>query len=142
MTGARMLCFLSIQMILSFSCSIKKELAKEKSLNKEFQVIEVVIINDSISDIKENSIREIVTIAVNNYNNDFPVSGEISGSYHLQVKKQFDDYYVNALCNIDEKAKGYLHSEIIKVSDGGNCYFNLIVDVDSSSYFDFRVNGR
>ena len=49
------------------------------------------------------------------------------------------EVWVNCFCN-----NGYSHSnkEPVIVSDGGNCYFNLKINLKTGRYFDFGINGE
>lgn len=55
---------------------------------------------------------------------------------------------VNAFCEIptfwnenDEKVEFDWRNNIVLVDDGGDCYWGIKVDLDTQTYFDFRVNG-
>ncbi|GAB5523049.1 MAG: hypothetical protein Roseis2KO_09210 [Roseivirga sp.] len=48
------------------------------------------------------------------------------------------EVWINFFCSVrDDKWKG----EIIAVFDGGNCFFNLKINLTEMTYYDLRVNG-
>lgn len=49
------------------------------------------------------------------------------------------EVWVNCFC--DSWGKNWRKERII-VKDGGNCYFNLKINIDTKKYYDFMVNGN
>jgi len=58
---------------------------------------------------------------------------------YLNTKKQ-KEVWVNCFCSNPDNDEW--KSEIVEVRDGGNCYFNLKVNIKQKSYYEFIVNGR
>jgi len=57
----------------------------------------------------------------------------------VKNKEGETEVWVNCFCQTaGEKWK----TEIIDIDDGGNCYFNLKINLTKSSYYDFIVNGE
>ena len=49
------------------------------------------------------------------------------------------EVWINFFCNYDDRD---WKKEIILVMDGGNCYFQLKINLTTKKYFDFYVNGN
>jgi hypothetical protein len=48
--------------------------------------------------------------------------------------------WVNCFCNTWSKINW--RTEIIRVNDGGNCYFNFTIDLTTKTFYDLRINGN
>jgi hypothetical protein len=48
--------------------------------------------------------------------------------------------WVNCFCD-DGSAKKYWAQEVVVVRDGGNCFFNLKINLTKGRYYDLMVNG-
>jgi hypothetical protein len=57
------------------------------------------------------------------------------GTYNIYGGKEI---FINCFCDSDND---YWRKDIVRVFDGGNCYFNLRVDLTLKRYSDFNVNG-
>ncbi len=57
------------------------------------------------------------------------------GTYNFYGGKEI---FINCFCDYDSN---YWRKEIVRVFDGGNCFFNLKVNLTLNKYFDFNVNG-
>ena len=53
-------------------------------------------------------------------------------------KKGEKEVWVNCFCNTWNKN---WRKEMLKVEDGGNCYFNVIINLTKKSYYRLMVNG-
>jgi hypothetical protein len=51
------------------------------------------------------------------------------------------EVWVNCFCDYFEKDFDW-KTKIVSVEDGGNCYFNLKINLSTGKYYDFMVNGR
>jgi hypothetical protein len=49
------------------------------------------------------------------------------------------EVWVNCFCNISNKT---WRTRILIVMDGGNCYFNLKINLTKQSFYDLMVNGE
>jgi hypothetical protein len=49
------------------------------------------------------------------------------------------EVWVNCFCR---NAVGNWKEELILVQDGGNCYFQLKVNLNTKKYYEFTVNGN
>lgn len=49
------------------------------------------------------------------------------------------EIWINFFC--DDWESGNWKSEIMMVNDGGNCYFNLKVNLETKTYSELRING-
>lgn len=108
------------------------------------------------------NIDSILSIAINNYNLDqekkfqeaklaYPNSNIVKSNFFIDLKK-YKRQYIVALNNKGEKlvwvncfCKGNLDYFTKKapmiVMDGGNCFFNIKINLTTKEYFDFSVNG-
>lgn len=75
---------------------------------------------------------------------------------HLKLKSGFEEYtkqyvgytdekgndfiYINGFCNVFEGFES-LKQNLLIVFDGGNCYFQMKIDLKTGKCVDFRVNG-
>jgi hypothetical protein len=65
-----------------------------------------------------------------------------ASGYHYQIVTVIDEkgeklVWINALCeSID-----FWRNEIAIILDGGNCFFNLKINLNKKEYFEFAVNG-
>jgi len=53
-------------------------------------------------------------------------------------KKGEKEVWVNCFCR---EGEGYWRKEIVEVKDGGNCFFNLKINLKKRTFSDLRVNG-
>ena len=65
-----------------------------------------------------------------------------ASSYNYQIVSVIDEtgkklVWINAMC----EPPGYWRNEIAIILDGGNCFFNLKIDLNRKEYFEFMVNG-
>jgi hypothetical protein len=51
------------------------------------------------------------------------------------------EVWINCFCSVDRFDNIGWRRKIIFVKDGGNCYFNLKINLTSEKYYDFWVNG-
>lgn len=84
-------------------------------------------------------------------------SKEVSGTYNPFFKRKLEDYnrqfvggemesgdkimWVNCFCNTESKNMKNWKTEIIMVADGGNCFFNVKINLKKKEYYDLMVNG-
>jgi hypothetical protein len=54
-------------------------------------------------------------------------------------KKGEKEVWINCFC---ERGSSNWRKEIVEVLDGGNCYFNLKINLTRKTYSDLRVNGE
>lgn len=50
--------------------------------------------------------------------------------------------WVNCFCNTQENYFKDWKTKLVFVKDGGNCYFNLIVNITKNTYSDLMINGN
>ncbi|MFI1770261.1 hypothetical protein [Thalassobellus citreus] len=81
-------------------------------------------------------------------NEDFSKSKPKLEIYLPNYKRQYipvindngeKEVWVNLFCTTENTN---WRNEIVKVYDGGNCYFNLKINLTKNNYFDFFVNGE
>lgn len=91
-------------------------------------------------------IENLTVRAIAEYNQKQPADRQIKNlsEYKFQYVPVFNkanekEVWVNAFCNAFESDG---QEEIVRVLDGGNCFFNLKINLSSSSFYDFSVNGE
>ncbi|MBE2218092.1 MAG: hypothetical protein IAE90_07815 [Ignavibacteria bacterium] len=81
-----------------------------------------------------------------------------SGVVNCFVGKKLEDYnrqflggitesgekviWINCLCKREDEAFKDWKTRLIIVADGGNCFFNLKININKQIYYDLRVNGN
>ncbi len=82
---------------------------------------------------------------------------EASGTYNPFFKRKLEDYnrqfvggemesgdkiiWVNCFCSSESENMKNWKKEIILVADGGNCFFNVKINLKNKAYYDLLVNG-
>lgn len=91
------------------------------------------------------SIHNLIIKAVEKHNSDEPDKRKVwdLSKYNFQYIPVYTEdrqkqVWVNAFCNAFEKD---WKKDLIRVKDGGNCYFNLKINLSNSTFYDFSVNG-
>lgn len=106
---------------------------------------------DSLLEQIINEYNETVEKNIMELNNDKSRKFKINKNDHLLILKNYKRQYVSAL-NSDNEKIVWINcfcisqipdwtKEIVFTLDGGNCYFNLKINLDTETYCDFRVNG-
>ncbi len=88
---------------------------------------------------------------------DVMFTKEASGTYNPFFKRKPEDYnrqfvggemesgdkiiWVNCFCSTESKNMKNWKTEIIMVADGGNCFFNVKINIKKKEYYDLIVNG-
>ena len=116
----------------------------------ELKLSELVQIEKIIETaIKENNLKQ--SEELNEYNKTYPDSQLTETGYELNLNKFKRQYvstinekgekeiWVNFFCNDWNNDKWKL--KIMTVKDGGNCYFNIKVNLTDKTYSDLRING-
>ncbi|MBL8016555.1 MAG: hypothetical protein JNK43_04735 [Ignavibacteria bacterium] len=83
---------------------------------------------------------------------------EVSGTYNPFFGRKLENYYrqfagavlengdkviwINCFCYVDNDYFRKWKEDFIMVDDGGNCFFNVKVNLNTSGYFDLMVNGN
>lgn len=49
------------------------------------------------------------------------------------------EVWINLFC--DEHGMEYWKNELFEVEDGGNCYYNLKINLETKKYYDLSING-
>ena len=106
--------------------------------NNIFKNAKPTVLNDK----ELSNIERILEDAVSQYNL-FPKNHLDLNKYKKQIipiinKFGEKEVWINCFCQYNENWK----TEIIRVDDGGDCYFNLKINLTKSKYYDFFVNGR
>ncbi|NVO85720.1 hypothetical protein [Hymenobacter terrestris] len=125
---------------------------ESKGPGREFAVLPVAAIDSElqpavISEVEVDSIYAIVQVAVNEYNTSHAEYGRSMinlDDYRLQLiasttATQQKEVRVNAFCSgpsVSWKTK------LLRVSDGGNCYFRIKVNLTTGTWSDFSINGE
>lgn len=96
-------------------------------------------------------IERLITDCVNNYNKKLSTENKQYFSIDLTKEKYKRQYvavtnkngdkevWINCLCQIHGN---YWKTSIIMVDDGGNCYFNLKINLTKEKCYDLGVNGH
>ena len=100
----------------------------------------------SVTDLNENEIsnlKRILEDALSQYNLLKTKDIDLN-KYKLQFvpvinKMGEKEVWVNGLCK--QNGENWKH-EIILIDDGGNCYFNLKINLSNNKYYDLIVNGE
>jgi hypothetical protein len=102
----------------------------------------------NLNQVDINQVQSLIEKAVKEFNTDkekMKYYGEIEDlqEYKFQLipvlnEKNEKEVYVNAFCDDFNKE---LKKELVVVDDGGNCFFQLYVNLNTNSYRDFSVNG-
>ncbi len=50
--------------------------------------------------------------------------------------------WVNCFCKAEENSFNDWKNKIVFVNDGGNCFFNVKINITKNTYFDLMVNGQ
>ncbi|MFM2038730.1 MAG: hypothetical protein RL432_1669 [Bacteroidota bacterium] len=94
-----------------------------------------------------NKKQEIIYNEKKSKNPDFPIKKK---NFIIELKnyqRQFvavknvrgeKEVWVNCFCSTFDDGWKY---DIYMVSDGGNCFFELKINIDTKKYYDFMVNG-
>lgn len=128
--------------------SISYKIFKEGSTTELSQknLIEIdSILSECINE--HNKKQEIIYNEKKSKNPDFPIKKK---NFIIELKNYQRQYvavknvrgekevWVNCFCaTFDDGWK----SDIYMVSDGGNCFFELKINIDTKKYYDFMVNG-
>lgn len=83
---------------------------------------------------------------------------EASGTYNPFFGRKLENYYmqfagailengdkviwINCFCYVDNEYFRKWKEDFIMVDDGGNCFFNVKVNLNTNGYFDLMVNGN
>ena len=85
-------------------------------------------------------------------NKKFPQNGFQLKDFIIDLRKYYRQYivtknkkgekevWVNCFCSIQNM--DYWKKQVVFVMDGGNCFFNLKINLSRKSYSDFEVNGE
>ncbi|WP_405397579.1 hypothetical protein [Maribacter sp. Asnod2-G09] len=107
------------------------------------------------------TIEKIVTIAINNsnkaqkkklleHNHNYPKDVKTKTGYEINLDKYQRQYvpilnalgekevWVNFFCKTSPSDKW--HTNLVSVEDGGNCYFNIKINLNAKKYYDFDIN--
>jgi hypothetical protein len=116
-------------------------------------------LNDSDFDI----IDQVLSICIDKYNREqteeynkmnrkFPQNGFQLKDFIIDLRKYYRQYivtknkkgekevWVNCFCTIQNM--DYWKKQVVFVMDGGNCFFNVKINLSRKSYSDFEVNGE
>jgi hypothetical protein len=91
-------------------------------------------------------IERILKKSIQDYNDSEKSDKDIDlGDYDIQIipyliEEDEKEVYVNCYC--DPKGKANPNGGLVSVLDGGNCYFNLRINLHERRYFDFMTNGH
>jgi hypothetical protein len=95
-------------------------------------------------------VKLLLNLARNGYNHTITDSNKMIrpfSSYKLQWvpfenAKGEKEIWINGLCNPFDNYFGKWKRGIIVVKDGGNCYFQMRINLTTETYADITVNGR
>ena len=100
--------------------------------------------------VKENN--EAQKTSLIEHNKNYPDNQRTTSAYELKLdgfKRQYvpiindkgqKEVWINFFCD-DTGAEEYWKTEIMIVDDGGNCYYNLKINLDTKEYYELRING-
>jgi hypothetical protein len=100
--------------------------------------------------VKENNKAQ--KIGLIEHNKNYPENQRTTPAYELKIdgfKRQYvpiindkgqKEVWINFFCD-DTGAEEYWKTEIMIVDDGGNCYYNLKINLDTKEYYELRING-
>jgi hypothetical protein len=73
--------------------------------------------------------------------NQFYIDLKKYGRQYIAVKDKHSHkiVYINCFCNPSEFT--YRKSDWVQVDDGGNCFFQIKIDLNAKKIIDFRENG-
>ena len=85
-------------------------------------------------------IEFLLTSCVTRNDKTIDLKGEKYKRQYIAVTNEKGDkiVWVNCLCRVDDSN---WKTSIAVVHDGGSCYFNLMINLTKSMYYDFWVNG-
>ena len=75
------------------------------------------------------------------------LEGRTTDEYNMQFVGAIDEngdkiIWVNCFCKKEKDSFKKWKDEIVHVSDGGNCFINVKVNITKNTYTDFMVNGN
>jgi|GEM_PF-2445173 len=112
-------------------------LGKPKKLNvREIKSIERIIKNN-VANYKKEHIKGL-ELNKEDIDENIYVYGRQYVAYEDKNGEKI--VWVNFFCNPDEYSD-YWKTEIVSVDDGGNCYFQLKINLNTNKVFDVFVNG-
>jgi hypothetical protein len=107
--------------------------SKTLSLNET----ELSLVNDILKKaVLENS---IITDSSRSYRRLLNIES-YNRQYHAYSMKGQKLVFVNCFCG-DPKYFPYWKKELVTVLDGGNCFFNVIINLSTQSHVQLRING-
>jgi len=113
--------------------------------NEELQVIEKILIKSVTANNVDQQKR------LRQHNQEFPKNPWTETGFELELSKFKRQYvpvinsrgekevWLNLFCESWEKQDW--RKDILMVHDGGNCYFNLKINLKTEEYYDFFING-
>jgi hypothetical protein len=104
-----------------------------------------ILINKAVNDYNVQAEIKLKNLMLENkkvkFNrNDFIIDFDKYKSQYVAVEnqKKEKEVWINCLCgNLANMSKEH----VLIVDDGGNCFFNLKINLTTKKYYDFRVNG-
>ena len=103
--------------------------------------------NAKVTSLSKEEIQEIETLlnkCIDEYNKQTK-GQKINGEYKVQLvpvtnKKGEKEVFINCFC--ESVFSDYWHEGIIRVCDGGSCYFNLKVNLSAKKSYNLMINGE
>lgn len=98
----------------------------------------------SISGKEIKMIEKIIAVTVKEYNKSRRITISKPGKYYKQIiavtnAKGEKEVWVNCFCTAAEKK--YWHNGVVMVLDGGPCFFNLKINLNTNTVMNWAVNG-
>ena len=132
---------LSSDIILKYI--FNKNCIKSKLNNEEVATVDLLL-RKCIDNYNIKAEKEFRQISLNNPSfipnrENFVIDVEKYKRQYIVVKNSQGEkeIWINCFCS---KRKNW-RKELIKVDDGGNCYFNLKINLTKRKYYDLAVNG-
>lgn len=149
---------LSLVILLTLSCKMKRDFAfpfsdyvilKHKT---EWYWIFKDVTPSNLSNKELVQVEEILQSAIVKHNNHYVNDSDGFNKWGLELKN-YKRQYVPVINQNGEKViwinffcQDFKHSdwrkEILIVDDGGNCYFNIKINLTTKKYSDLQINGN
>ena len=91
------------------------------------------ILKQAFEDQKKPTVNRLLNRSVDDYNMQFVGAVTEKGDKVI---------WVNSFCKKEESSFKDWKTKIFSVADGGNCFFNVKINITKNTYYDLFVNGN
>jgi hypothetical protein len=91
------------------------------------------LLKESFEDQKKATVNRLLNRSVDDYNMQF--IGAITENGEKII-------WINSFCKKEESSFKEWKTKIFGVADGGNCFFNVKINITKNTYYDLMVNGN